>query len=201
MITSTLTPLRLWTRDDYHRMAEAGILHPDEPVELVAGQIILKMSPQGSPHAAGIRRSRRWFEMALGDRALIQTQLPIQLDQYSEPEPDLAIVQPDPRDYSDRHPTAADVLLLIEVSDSTLAYDCNTKAITYAQAGIADYWVIDVEHRQLLVWRDPTPTGYSSPLVIEEQGAIAPLQFPQVSVPVVELLPLRPLDLKQPFED
>jgi Uma2 family endonuclease len=195
MIASTLTPFRLWTRDDYHRMAEAGILRPDEPVELVAGQIIRKMSPQGSPHAAAIRRSRRWFEMSLGAIAQVQAQLPIQLDNYSEPEPDLAIVVPDDRDYSDRHPTAAEVWLLIEVSDSTLAYDCKTKAIAYAQAGIADYWVIDVEHRQLLVWRDPTPTGYGSPLVVEEQGAIAPLQFPQLRVPVAELLPLPPLNL------
>lgn len=194
MITTFPTSLRLWTRHDYHRMAEAGILHPDEPVELVAGQIIRKMSPQGSPHAAAIRRCRRWFETALGAIAQVQAQLPIQLDDYSEPEPDIAIVAPDERDYSDRHPTAAEVRLVIEVSSSTLAYDCNTKAIAYAQAGIADYWVIDIEHRQLLVWRDPTPTGYGSPVVIEEQGAIAPLQFPQVSVPVVELLPLPSLN-------
>jgi Uma2 family endonuclease len=159
------------------------------------------MSPQGSPHAAAIRRCRRWFETALGAIAQVQAQLPIHLDNYSEPEPDVAIVAPDDRDYCDRHPTVAEVLLLIEVSDSTLAYDCKTKAIAYAQAGIPDYWVIDVEHRQLLVWRDPTPTGYSSPLVIEEQGAIVPLAFPQLRVPVVELLPLPPLDLKQPFED
>ncbi|MEM8640938.1 MAG: Uma2 family endonuclease [Cyanobacteria bacterium P01_G01_bin.54] len=187
------TELRLWTSDDYHRMAEVGILHPDEPVELIAGQIIRKMSPQGSPHAAAIRRSRRWFEAALREVAQVQTQLPIQLDDYSEPEPDIAIVQPDPRDYSDRHPTAPEVWLLIEVSDSTLAYDCNTKAQVYAEAGIPDYWVLDIQRRQLHLFRDPQAQGYAVHQVFPDKQTITPLSFPDAAVAIAALLPLPPL--------
>ncbi len=191
--------LRLWTRDDYYRMAQTGILHPDEPVELIAGQIIRKMSPQGSYHASGIRRTHRWFAEALQSVALIQTQLPIQLRDDSEPEPDVAILKPDLRDYSDRHPTAADVLLLIEVADSTLAYDCGTKARVYAQTGIADYWVLDVARRQLHLFRDPTPEGYRYHQIFPADATVQPLCFrewptmSQRTVAIASLLPYPPV--------
>ncbi len=98
------TSLRLWTVEEYHRMAEVGILQPDESLELVAGQIICKMSPQGTPHATTIRIVGRLLEKRLGEQVLVQTQLPIQLNDFSEPEPDVALIIADELRYLDHHP-------------------------------------------------------------------------------------------------
>ncbi|MCA1992952.1 MAG: Uma2 family endonuclease [Coleofasciculus sp. S288] len=187
--TETPLKLRLWTVEEYHRMAEAGILQPDEKVELIAGQIIKKMSPQGSPHAAAIRRTDRVLSNRLGNQVLIQKQLPIQLNDRSEPEPDVAVVRVDPLDYADHHPTVSDVYLIIEVADTSLKFDCETKAKDYAQSGIADYWVLDVSNRQLHVFREPTENGYQSEAILEEGASISPLQFPGCTIAVSEILP------------
>ncbi|MEQ8469060.1 MAG: Uma2 family endonuclease [Coleofasciculus sp. E1-EBD-02] len=181
--------LRLWTIEEYHRMAEVGILQPDESVELIAGQIIKKMSPQGSPHAASIRRTDRVFSHRLTEQVLIQKQLPIQLNDRSEPEPDVAIVRVDPLDYADHHPLASDIYLIIEVADTSLQIDCQIKARDYAQSGIADYWVLDLKHRQLHVFRQPTPDGYQSEVILAEDASVSPLQFPSCTITVSELLP------------
>ncbi len=109
-------------------MAEAGILAPQEPVELVAGKIIRKMSPQTSPHATGITLTRLLLADRLGKQVLVRTQLPVSLNDYSEPEPDVAVVAGGPLRYADRHPVATEVDLIVEIADTTLKTDCGLKA-------------------------------------------------------------------------
>lgn len=184
------TSLRLWTVEDYHRMVEAGILQSDESVELIAGKIIRTMSPQGTPHSSAIRRTRRLLEKVLGEQVFVQTQLPIQLNNYSEPEPDVAVVRPDPRDYIDQHPMASDVYLIVEVADSTLRKEREIKAKEYAQSGIKDYWLLDVENRQIYIFREPTLEGYQQQIILLENETVTPQRFPDVRVQVEDLLPL-----------
>ena len=187
--TETALNLRLWTVEEYHRMAEVGILQPDEPVELIAGQIIKKMSPQGTPHATTITLARLLLESRLGQQVLVRTQLPMQLSDRSEPEPDVAVVMPDALRYLDHHPRPLEVYLIIEVADSTLRRDCNLKAQDYSASNISDYWVIDINNRQLHVFREPTEEGYQSEMILSASGTIAPLQFPDCAIAVSELLP------------
>jgi len=180
--------LRLWTVDEYYQMAKTGILQPDEKVELIAGQIIRNMTPQGSFHAAAIRRTDRLLSQSLGEQVLVQKQLPIQLDNRSEPEPDIALVKSDRLDYDDRHPKAEDVYLIIEIADSTLKTDLTLKKQVYAEANIADYWVLDLTKRQLYVYRQPTSEGYQQEQILSEQENISPLSFPDLQFKVGEML-------------
>lgn len=181
-----LADVRLWTVRDYHRMVEAGILHPDERVELIAGQII-RMSPKGTAHEAAITRLERMLRRQLGDRVIIRLQSPIQLNDHSEPEPDVAVVQADPLDYEDHHPTPPEIYLLIEVADSSFKFDCETKAQLYARSGVVDYWVLDVNDRQLHVFRNFDQTGYQSHEILGETESLIPLSFSDVSVSVAEM--------------
>ena len=150
----TLAPahLRLITTSDYHRMAETGILTPDEQVELLSGQIIKKM-PKGPTHSALCKRIEKRLERRLGEQILVRLQDPIHLDDYSEPEPDIAVVYPRDDFYSDHHPAPNEVYLIIEVSDTTLQRDLTVKTTLYAAAGITDYWVVDVASQQSHLFR------------------------------------------------
>jgi Uma2 family endonuclease len=186
--TDTTLNLRLWTVADYHRMAETGILDEDERVELLEGKIIW-MSAKGTAHSSAVRRIDKLLQIRLGNQALISIQEPIKLNQRSEPEPDVAVVQIDPLDYADHHPTPSEVYLIIEVADSSLKFDCETKGKAYAQAGIADYWVIDVVDRQLYVFREPNEEGYQSKVILGENEMISPLQFADLQIVILEMLP------------
>lgn len=182
---------RLWTVAEYYRMAEVGILHPDERVELIEGQIITKMSPQGTAHASAITRTEKLLENRLEAKVLVRTQLPIRLNDRSEPEPDIAVVIGDAERYDDYHPTASEVYLIVEIADTTVKSDCEAKAKSYAKSGIADYWVVNVNNRQLHVFREPAPDGYQSEVILLENSTISPLAFPSVSLTISEML--RPL--------
>jgi Uma2 family endonuclease len=185
--------LRPWAVDEYYQMAKTGILQPDEKVELIAGQIIRNMTPQGSFHAAAITRTNRLLNQPVQPRFLVRSQLPIQLDNRSEPEPDLALVKSDPLDYDDRHPKAEDVYLIIEIADSTLKTDLTLKKQVYAEAKIPDYWVLDLAKRQLYVYRQPTEEGYQQEQILSERQSIAPLFFPDFQVKVGEMLKPMPV--------
>ena len=119
---------------------------------------------------------------------MVQIQDPIVLNDYSEPEPDLALLRVDPREYIDAHPTAADTYLVIEVADSSLKYDSETKGKLYAQSNIADYWVLDVVKRKLYVFRQPTNQGYQSEVILTEDASVSPLQFPDLTISIQEML-------------
>jgi len=185
-----LLDIRLLTVQEYHRMAEMGILEADERVELLAGQIV-KMAAKGTAHSAAVTRTDKLLNNRLGQRILVRLQDPVRLNDYSEPEPDIAVVIPDPLYYEDHHPTPSEIYLIIEVVDTTLRTDLGIKATIYAQSGIADYWVLDVNNRQLHVFREPNQDGYQSIVVLGDDGSISPLQFPDISFMVRDML--RPL--------
>ncbi|MEQ8383504.1 MAG: Uma2 family endonuclease [Coleofasciculus sp. A1-SPW-01] len=187
----TQIPLYLWTVEDYHRMAEVGILSPDQPVELIAGQIIRKMSPQGTPHATAITLTRLLLDDNLRQQVLVRTQLPVTLSDRSEPEPDVAVVMPDVLRYLDHHPQPLEIYLIIEVADRTLNTDCGIKANDYANSDIQEYWVLNLKQRQLHVFREPTPQGYQREVILAENDRISPLQFPNLSIAVMQMLPPR----------
>ena len=183
------TRLKRWTVNDYHRMGELGILDSSERTELLSGQIVL-MTAKGTPHVTALRLLATTLDTLLtNEPALVSTQDPIQLDNFSEPEPDLAVVQGEILDYADQHPRPEQVYLVVEVADSTLKQDCGLKARLYAQAGIADYWVLDLNNRQLHMFREPTPTGYTRHLILTEPNQASPLAFPQLSLDLTAILP------------
>lgn len=183
----TLLDIRLLTVQEYHLMAEIGILDEDERVELLGGQIV-KMAAKGTAHGAGVKRTEKLLENRLGNRVLVRLQDPVRLNNYSEPEPDIAVVIPDPLYYEDHHPTPSEIYLIIEVADTTLRTDLGIKATIYAESGIADYWVLDVNNRQLHVFREPSQDGYQSIAVLGDDASISPLQFPDISFLVREML-------------
>lgn len=184
----TSLKLRLWTVEEYHRMAEAGIFSTDERVELLEGKIIW-MIAKGTAHRSAVGRTDKLLQNRLGNRAWISIQDPIQLNERSEPEPDIAVVKVDPLDYADHHPTPAEVYLIIEVADSSLKLDCETKAKAYSQAEIIDYWVLDVVNRQLHVFREASQEGYQSQVILGEDATISPLTFPELQIIISEMLP------------
>jgi len=153
--SSVAPSIRRFTRDEYYRMAEAGLFR-DERVELLDGEIIT-MSPKLTPHAFTVNRLMYALITKLGSQALVRVQDPIVLNNWSEPEPDLAVCQPDPDSYRQAHPRADQVLLVIEVADSSLTYDRTRKAQAYAASSIPEYWIVNLIDRQVEVLADPDP--------------------------------------------
>jgi Uma2 family endonuclease len=182
--------LKYWTVQDYHRMSDLGILDPNQRTELIAGQIVL-MTAKGTPHVLTLRLLATALENALGDRSavFVSTQDPIRLDNFSEPEPDLAIVKGSILDYDQAHPGAEDIYLVIEIADSTLKQDCEVKDKLYARSNITEYWVVDINNRQVRIFRDPTPTVYGSQLILTETHSISPLAFPEIALSIDSILP------------
>lgn len=156
LVPSLFEAAHPFTVDDYHRMGEAGILSADERTELIEG-VVVTMSPIGSPHFAAVLRLERLLRDAVGGRAVVSVQGPVRLPPRSEPQPDVALLRPSPDQYETALPGPADVFLLAEVSDSTLARDRDVKAPLYARHGIAEYWIVDLQARTVLVHRDPVP--------------------------------------------
>ena len=152
-------PHRL-TVDEYYRMAEVGLLPPDARVELIEGEII-DMAPIGSRHAATVNGLAKTLILAVGDSAVVAVQSPLRLSHRSEPQPDLAVLRPRADRYRDSHATAPDVLLLVEVSDTTLRFDRNVKAKLYARHGIPELWIVDVNSEQLHVLGKPLRGEYA----------------------------------------
>ncbi|WP_404784885.1 Uma2 family endonuclease [Altericista sp. CCNU0014] len=185
----TSIAVRRLTVRDYHRMAEIGIFSADERVELLDGNLI-SMAAKGTARCSATARTRRIVEAGLGGRVLVRVRDPVQLDDYSEPEPDIAIVALEPLEYADRHPKPSEIFLLIEVADTSLAFDLGAKALAYACSGIPDYWVLDVQFRKLYVLRSPTVRGYQSEAILEETMQIAPLAFPDCTLETRGMLPL-----------
>jgi Uma2 family endonuclease len=182
-----LAPHR-FTASEYYRMAEAGILGEDDRVELIGGQIV-DMSPINPPHAAAVDRCVRVFTRAVADRALVRNQNPLDLGEYDAPEPDLAVVRPRVDEYAEAHPTAAEVLLLVEVADSSLAYDRATKLPLYAAADIRETWLLNLQQRRLEVSQEPHEDGYAVTRIYRPGERVAPLVFPDLNLAVTDLLP------------
>ena len=175
-------PHRL-TVHDYYRMAEVGLLRPDDRTELIEGEIV-DMPPIGDRHAAVVRALTKRLVHAVGDAVEISTQLPIRLSLRSEPQPDFAVVKPKQGGYR-KHPQARDVLLLIEVSDSTLRYDLGKRASLYAAHGIAEYWVFDLQRDR--VWRHRNPSNREYTRVDEVDSGTLPLPALDADLSLAEL--------------
>lgn len=180
---------KTWTVPEYHRLSELGFLGSHDRTELMEGQIVL-MAAKGTAHVTILQLLADLLREQLGRTALIRLQDPIQLDDRSEPEPDLVVARGTALDYRSQHPQPADLHLVVEVADSTLTYDCGPKARLYAQAGIADYWVVDVQNQQLHIFRDPTPAGYSHHLILTQPQSAALLAFPACSINLHEIFPV-----------
>lgn len=151
------------------------------------------MAAKGTPHVTTLRLLARVFDLFIANQdAFASTQDPIRLDDFSEPEPDLAVVQGDFLDYTDHYPRPDQVYLVVEVADSTLKQDCEVKDKLYAQAGITDYWVLDLPNRQLHIFRDPSSTGYTRHLILTEPNSVSPLAFPELALSLAAILPPAP---------
>lgn len=179
-----------WTREQYFQAAKLGYFG-DRRVQLIFGEVV-EMPRQNWPHVAGCRKTADRLRADFAGSGWVSEQSPLPFSD-SAPEPDVWVVPGRLEDYSD-HPTTA--LLVVEVSDSTLAYDLTTKAELYATAGVADYWVLDVENRQLHVFREPEAlpaglgaTAYKTHLTFAPTDRVSPLAAPEASVLVSELLP------------
>jgi len=168
-------------------MAETGLLRPDARVELLDGQII-DMSPIGPLHGGLVNRLNRLFAKFAKGRYLVAVQNPVHLHGHSEPHPDLMLLKPVPGDYTDRHPEPADVLLLIEISDTSLHYDREEKLPAYGRAGISEVWIVNVLERNIEIYREPHLTGYGSATVLRTGEKASPLAFPDAAVEVAELM-------------
>lgn len=178
---------RLFTVEQYHRMIEAGILQEGDRVELIRGEIVEKAAITAK-HAAGVRRLNRLFYDKFGDRVLITPQNPVEIDEHSEPEPDMELVQPRKDFYASAHPAPADIFLLIEVVDLTLLYDRTVKIPLYAEDNIIEAWIVDVNAELVEVYRQPSASGYQSLQTYRRRQSIELLAFPNVSIAVDEIM-------------
>lgn len=187
-IYMTQLDIRLWTVDEYHRMVAAGIISLEERVELIEGQIILKKA-KSPPQTATNACTADYLGNMLLHKAFIRLQAPICLSLYSEPEPDVAVVRFDAQQYFQRSPTADDVFLVLDVADSYLQKDSFSTTSTYAKAGIADYWILDVSTRTIHVYRKPDAEAYQQKTVLDEEAIVSPLAFPEIKLHVNHLFP------------
>jgi Uma2 family endonuclease len=169
--------------DDYVRLGETGILAPDARIELIEGELI-EMAPIGPRHGALVIRLTRLLVQGAGDGALVSVALPVQLPPWSMPQPDFMLLRPRHDDYQSATPGAADVLLALEVSDSSLRYDRITKARLYAMHGIVEYWVVEADAMRLHRFRSPRPGGrrYASEDTLEAPFSLAPEALPALAV-------------------
>ncbi|MCB0522110.1 MAG: Uma2 family endonuclease [Lewinellaceae bacterium] len=162
---------RLLTVSEYHKMAEAGILNEDDRVELIHGEII-EMSPIGSRHSGHVKRILKLLVQLLDDKATIGVQDPIVIDDFSEPEPDLSILEFREDFYEKEHPRPHQVFLIIEVADSSLYYDRTTKLPIYAEAGIPECWIVNIEDEQIEIHKTPSQGDYLFKETVKRNGTI-----------------------------
>lgn len=178
---------RLFTVEEYYQMYEAGLFANGERVELIRGEII-KMSPIGRRHAACVIRSSDVLTRKLGNRILLSVQNPLVLDNTSMPEPDIVLLKRKADFYESGLPQSVDVILLIEVADSTIDSDRELKIPVYAEDGIAEVWLIDINHACVEVYRQPTSEGYQELLKYYRGQNLSILAFPDVNIAVDEIL-------------
>ncbi len=173
--------------EEYHKLGEAGIFHEDDRVELLNGDIVI-MAPIGIRHIKAVRRLIRSMSRHFADRCTVDAQNPVMIDGHSEPQPDILLLRAT-ADTRETSPLPEDVLLLLEVADSSLLYDQRDKLEAYARNGIVEYWLLDLTRNELHVFRDPEGCAYRTTLVVRADESIAPLAFADTPVAVSEILP------------
>ncbi len=179
---------RLFNVHEYHRMVDAGILHEDSRVELIRGEI-LTMSPIGPPHNGAVIRATNKLVRIVDDRALVAIQGSVRLDEFDEPQPDVVLLRPKADYYASGHAGPADILLIIEMADSSLEYDQTIKAELYAETGVPEYWIADIRNERLLVYGDLRDGKYGACRDLKRGGTTAPKLLPDCQIEVNDLLP------------
>lgn len=178
---------RLFSAAEYHRMAEAGILSEDDRVELIEGEVV-QMSPIGSRHAACVDRLSTLFHQHVGRAAIVRVQGPVRLGEYSEPQPDLALLRPRNDFYAQGHPTPADILLLVEVAETSQGYDRDVKLPLYARAGVPEVWLVDLVENAIYVYCQPQGGVYKEVRQARRGESLAPRMLPHVALDVEAIL-------------
>lgn len=180
----TLT-IAKWTLDEYHQLVASGILD-DRKVELIRGDIV-EMATEGELHAYSCDEAGEYLMQLMGEQAKVRQAHPVTLPNDSEPEPDLAIVQRLGREYRSHHPYPENIFWIVEYADSSLDKDLQIKSSVYAEVGIREYWVINLQAMQLIVFRDPQNSEYTSKTILTT-GTIQPLAFPNLDISVDTIL-------------
>ncbi|NET89043.1 MAG: Uma2 family endonuclease [Kamptonema sp. SIO1D9] len=189
----TTVKTKKFTITEYHRLAEIGFFREDERVELIRGEII-EMSPKGTAHSVCETRLERELYKLLGEKATLRGQQSIIIPNNSEPEPDRVIAKNSPDDYLSHHPEPDDILLVIEVADSTLNYDRTTKLTLYAEAGISNYWIFNLVANNLETYQETYQDeqgnyGYRMKRIyLANEGVILP-NFPELSLNLAKVFP------------
>lgn len=181
-------PLRRFTLAEYYAMAEAGILTEDDRVELIDG-VIVEMAPVGSRHVGVVNGYTRALTEAVGRRAVVQVQSPIRLDDGTEPQPDIVLLQERPDLYGSGHAGPQDILLVIEVADTSVDYDRNEKLPRYARAGIPEVWLTILPDRVIEAHTEPADGRYAVRRIFAPGDTISPACFPDIALSVDEILP------------
>lgn len=189
----TVTTAKRFTIEEYHRLAELGFFHEDDRIELIRGEII-QMAAKGTPHTTCCRNLLEELAALIVGRAKLQCQDPITLPSKSEPEPDFAILRKRADNYLSAHPTPPDVLLVIEIADSTLKYDQETKLSVYAEAGISDYWLFNLVNNHLGTYSEPYQDlqgnfGYSMKRIVLPNQTVALSCFPELVLDLSKVFP------------
>jgi Uma2 family endonuclease len=179
---------KLFDSDSYLRMAETGILSPTDRVELIGGEILV-MSPIGPRHGAAVNAAIRLIVKTVGETAFVWSQTTVVLDTFVVPEPDIALLKWRDDFYATKHPGAKDILLIVEIADSSLEYDTTVKLGSYAILGIPEYWVADLRNDCLLIYSQPEGDTYRVTRELRRGEFISPLSLPQSEFPVSIFLP------------
>ena len=180
-------PKKLFTVAEYYRMAEVGILDPDARLELLEGEIV-QMSPVGVRHVASVNRANRLFWKKLGDRVVVSVQNPVQLSEYTEPQPDVVLLKPREDCYEEKKASWEDALLVIEISDTTIRRDRDIKLPLYAKSGVPELWIDDLKNNTIFVYRDPGQTTYATTLVLKRGDPISIAAVPDIVFQVGDLI-------------
>ena len=178
---------RSFTVEEYHRMVQAGILTEDDRLELIEGEIVA-MTPIGSKHAACVNRLTRLLSDQVGRRAILSVQNPINLGERSEPQPDLALLHVRPDFYASAHPEPPDVLLVVEVAETSADVDREVKVPLYARAGIPEVWLVDLAGECVEVFQEPAPQGYQQIQRVRRGQRVAPQAIPDLELAVDDVL-------------
>jgi Uma2 family endonuclease len=182
-MAETMVERRRFTVDDYYQMADAGIIGDQERVELIDGEVVI-MSPIGRRHSACVSAATQALVLAGGTSVIVQPQGPVRLDRFNEPQPDLMLLCPRADFYASYHPGPGDVLLVIEIAESSLRYDREVKAPLYAAWGVPEYWLADLKHNLLMRYSTPVGGAFTSSDRLSRGDTVAPRLLPSCVVPV-----------------
>lgn len=189
--TTIDTPVRYsphrFTVDEYYRMAETGILNEHDRVELIDGQILV-MEPISSEHGGHTKRINRLLTSLLGDRAIIGVQDPIQIDEFNHPQPDITVCRPRDDFYTNSHPEADDILLVVEIAWTSAMRDRGLKVPLYGRAGITEFWLVDIPNAALEVYTGPSDDGYDKAVRLRRGASVRPVAFPDVEIRIDDVV-------------